>query len=202
MISKPREWWNTLSSSHSLDITQSVNESARWWHVETHILYYTILYCTILYYAWPYNTVQYLARYLGLPTLYASFNPLTALLSLCISSATGLPGRQRGRRGQSLHQRVEGKNLYLAYLWLVLVYLHWSSLCSTLSLSPIQHLLFPLSHMHTLTFTSTFTLIRLLNIQGNKANDTLEVCARCILFRPTYALKHLEEPEGTLNRSI
>ena len=54
----------------------------------------------------------------------------------------------------------------------------------------------------TLSHTISLYFIHWLYLQGNKANDTLEVCARCILFRPTYALKHLEDPEGTSNRTL
>lgn len=39
---------------------------------------------------------------------------------------------------------------------------------------------------------SARTVIR--ESKGSKANDTLEICARCILFRPTYALRHTSDP--------
>ena len=61
--------------------------------------------------------------------------------------------------------------------------------------------LFP-SPTLSLSLTISLYFIHWLYLQGNKANDTLEVCARCILFRPTYALKHLEDPEGTSNRTL
>ena len=32
--------------------------------------------------------------------------------------------------------------------------------------------------------------------KGNKANDTLEISARCLLFRPTYALLSLDDPSA------
>ena len=56
------------------------------------------------------------------------------------------------------------------------------------------------SQSHLTPLLSTPLIERL--CQGNKANDTLEVCARCILFRPTYALKHLEDPSGTVQSGI
>ena len=59
-----------------------------------------------------------------------------------------------------------------------------------------------ISFLPPLSLSISLYFIHWLYLQGNKANDTLEVCARCILFRPTYALKHLEDPEGTSNRTL
>ena len=43
MISKPREWWNPLSNSHSIDNTPSVKKSARRWYITKCINFWFVL---------------------------------------------------------------------------------------------------------------------------------------------------------------